>query len=77
MKITRVTITPEMYVQATGISCNKTISATGKSIEDVSKQLMKKDFYFTRDTEIAEDIHRVLEEQQDDNLRGIPEQKAA
>lgn len=71
MKVTRVFIHPSGWFEVIGLSCGKVIAATAPTIAEVSKQLMRKDYYFTRDAEIAEDINLVLQEQEE-GLRDNP-----
>lgn len=68
MKVTKVILNPTS-VTIEGISLGKNVSYTAPKLEQAAKMAMKGDGYFTRDTEIMEDVKLVLDEQ----MRGVRE----
>lgn len=52
------------WVNVTALIFGKEVMIEGPSIQIVAKKAMKLEDYFTRDTEIIEDINRVIQEQE-------------
>jgi len=67
MKVLTVDNTPGRPT-ITAIIFGKVVTITGKSFEDVAKQAMKQEHYFTRDKEILEDIKQVIQEHEKSDL---------
>jgi hypothetical protein len=77
MKVTKVHLLPNApAIKIEAISCGKEVVIEGASIADVAKKAMKIDHYFSRDTEIIEDIKRVLLEEERDNPKEVLAQAA-